>query len=775
MKRIQPAGCGYISGYICRGLSPIDSAFRSGSTAIPMPIVSGGTVYSDKSGIPQQLEGFVMTLSPVIDMDTLELEIPELECRTEFNPFEISEEPVYKNDGGDYTGLASNKYDGFLDFYLNGGTIGTPITTESKTYKESVYIKVDGATTPVYVPGSENPYILGGTWTFTDAQVVGPGILEPMVDTDFSPITIDTIPPSDAYFDTTTYLFDIFDAWRSLVDERLNNIHDYVIPIGEGGINGLLNLENAKNQNGGCYNFEIVVNGPQTQVIGGVSITVPTYNFAGPTDGTGSYAGIVKIDGEVHKVLNPNMGPEGGVPASVGEQGFDAYLDIFNYTDSDTTTPMLGATIAVVPFGDEPSSTSEEISGFTHRKFEYIGSVKKIISDAETPFEGNEAYKLYEIEQGDCIYEINLDGESGGGSLNKYYDGPFKVTCDAAGVHISNSSLSTDGKDIAGRVFVCGSSVATGDETTLANLNVPLGSDMDTASYDVYAIVTKGQTNSRPAWTVEYDTAPGKTGTYSIRLGHVDIIGQTDPALTIPSDPEVRIITTNRETGDTVKGEDIDGNTYSVYINDIKYYPGSDYVVQYINVTIEGETYSVNPEADRSYKYAQYHAGDLYLDDECSGTPIPPGTFSYNGPFALHKSDDGNTGYVECDICPSPISTINYAGYYSINGLGYAPMAKTDVTLTGETTYVFFNLSGSTGASIETTGCTSMDCYSVCLGAIVGATEGVEYIPELDENNEPVLDANDQPVYAATVTTYYGATDVWQYQYGNIHVDGRWS
>ena len=463
MKRIQPTGCGY-NTYICSGLPAITSGFREGSTAIPMPIVSGGTFVYDKSAIPQQLEGFVMTLTPVIDMDTTELEIPELECRTEFNPFEISGDTVYKNAGADYTGLESNNHDGFLDFYLNGGTIGMPITAESKTYKEAVYIRVDGATTPVYVPDSENPYILGGTCTFTDQQVVGPGILEPMVDTDFSPITIDTIPPQDAYFDTTTYLFDIFDAWRELVDNRLNNMHDYVIPYDDSSANGILNLLNESNRDGLCTNFKIQQINPDVPVIGitGATSALPQYEV-GP--------GKITIDGVVYTITESDM----------GEPPFDAYLDI----RASTVTAGRYVPIIVKNLPATPHSQ--------HLKYVYIGSVKEVTGSTAFPYDGS-SYRLYEIHQGDCILDLNLTGGTSTGPCG--YNGPFKVIADGSTVTVvcPDCPREAQNEEVAGYYSVNGSTY-----TTVGKLTKTLPDPVYIWT-DVYLIIS-GPTSGRLSFT----------------------------------------------------------------------------------------------------------------------------------------------------------------------------------------------------------------------------------------------------------------------------------
>lgn len=148
----------------------------------------------------------------------------------------------------------------------------------------------------------------------------------------------------------------------------------------------------------------------------------------------------------------------------------------------------------------------------------------------------------------------------------------------------------------------------------------------------------------------------------------------------------------------------------------------------------------------------QIQHGDIYLGDVSE--PIKLAAVSdYNGPFALHVNGD-----VLCDICPEEVidqSTVSIAGYYSINGTGYTPIASEQVKFTGTTTHVFLNVRPGERTAIETEECDTPDCYSIWIGDITGAT--------------------DTTVQGSTEATYGGATGVRQYQYGNIHVDGRWS
>lgn len=374
MQRINLTGCGYsIQGgtYTCKPIPKLASVVGS-ATFVPSVV--------PLDAIPQHLEGFVMTLAPILDMEPATgLEIPELECRVELDPFKTTADYAIKNLRSEYTKNDATLHDGFLDFYYFGNG-----------YSDSVYIRIDGGD-QIKVKSEISPYIIGGTCSFNSEQVVGPGILEPMLDTEFSPITVDTIPPSDAHFDTTTYLFDIFDAWRELVDMRLNNLHDFVVPFDYSDITGLLDLEVAKNLEGSCANFQIkmletsgIPLAPTAAYTQSASL-VPTYQIT---------AGTVNVNGTQVPVTQH--------VTSVYEPPFHAYLDITSGEDG-----YAGVVSAVAgPYSPSSGHTAIYIGGVTAVNNAFAAGTLK---DRVSEFLGlGKEFTEYEIIQGDCIADVDL-------------------------------------------------------------------------------------------------------------------------------------------------------------------------------------------------------------------------------------------------------------------------------------------------------------------------------------------------------------------------------
>lgn len=736
MRHIVATGCGftlsgkelpvpgtsaYIYGgtYSCTGIPKFNPAYQY------TEIVPGGTNSMDNYyNLPQKIKGFIMTLNPVIKMDQITVPgtgayatpvAPEVSCTKDADPL-------------DPTAVANEDY---TDYYLE--------YTDSR-----LYVEVEGRTYGGYA----------GMWdvNYTDVNRVTfelkPGALEPMIDTMFPPVGVNLPTIPDLRTTGGFVLNKLTNSWHTLIEGTLSDLYNRInsIHTDTSTADGLINLENAKNMEGACENFQIQVIEGSTVI--GTELTYPVYAVSG---------GTVRVEESVFEVEGYTM----------TGQIFDSYLEVYK-EDDEYKGRVMETPPGVIP---------DMISGYPHEghaAYEFIGSVRKVTAAANSPRETSERLSEYVINQADCIYEIILGGTGGGSTVTEIYeyDGPFKVICDSSNTRVLNSTLSTDGTLIAGLVFECGVSVGTGAVTTI---------DLGSADSDVYAVVTKGTTTTvvdgstitGATWSVGYATAPELgDNIYNVRLGHVMITG--GQTITIPTEPKTTTIDlTGHTAGETVTGTIEGGDTIAVYISSIVYYAGTVDTAKIpvqVGVMVNGETYSVVPE--REYKYAQYHAGDIYIDTECQEIPEPPKPSNYNGPFMLTSE-----GLVTCGVCPTEgtgTSAKHVAGYYSVNGTGFATVYDTAVELTGDTTSVFFNISGS-GASIETTGCTTADCYSVWLGDITGATVATTtYTQRLDEDENPVLDENDEPIIDVT-NTYDGATGVRQYQYGNIHVDGRWT
>ena len=339
--------------------------------------------------------------------------------------------------------------------------------------------------------------------------------------------------------------------------------------------------------------------------------------------------------------------------------------------------------------------------------------------------------------QEECVTDIVVDTDEGGGSTvtEEYeYEGPFKVTFD------NDHGFWIDGPDISGSTYFAGQIYRCGvfDEEYGAKKG-GIGAGF------IYAHVTDDDIVYDNSASLEEEVAGGTTeiiDCYTVRLGSGAIIPATTvemPVLVDGATVYKTVEIAGLTTGSVISGTEV---------LDYDVIPGNTNTIRYFDVAINGATVEV-PVANGA-TINQYHMGDIYVDCP-EDIPIPPGTASYNGPFMLTAG-----GMVTCGVCPTEgtgTSAKHVAGYYSINGTGYAPVYDKVVELTGDTTSIFFNISGTTGATIETTGCTAPDCYSVWIGDITGATESV----------------------VEGTTTYGNATGVRQYQYGNIHVDGRWS
>jgi len=419
MRRIKSTGCGYIlvpgQTYTCRGVDPLSSMFKTTPTNIfgtkEIRTEASGSTYSNKAWIgdpdnllkgsidnyaqlPQAFEGFVMTLTPILDMEgTAESpEVPELECRINFDPFARVNGSVLNTEPG-YTANMATKNDGFLNLYNSVPDYTAQVYVEAKPKEqlqtsstadnELIYYDM-----PVYIEGTTTyesgiGYVINRTGkTF----IAGPGILEPMLDTSFPPIGVDTITGPDIVGDFTMWEFNTIAQWQKTVDTRLNNIR--IPPQDYTGLDGLINLENAKNQKGTCENFQIKVSGESVAVIGGTTLPPPSYIIEG---------GSLKVDDNaafdvMPYAYDPDKAGTSTAEGSWDSNGngvvtgaFDAYLDVYEvplsyvYDVEDPDGTMIpGATITVVGPGEFPHSVPPEdldYDEFRHLQFAYIGSV----------------------------------------------------------------------------------------------------------------------------------------------------------------------------------------------------------------------------------------------------------------------------------------------------------------------------------------------------------------------------------------------------------------
>jgi len=633
MRRIKTAGCGWsISDgtYTCHGLPKLDIVF--GTTSLVGSTVDG-IVYDQFNRLPQHIEGFRMTLSPILDMGgtAISPEVPELACRVNFDPFDDSTDSVL-NTGSDLTVNDLLKNTGFIDMYNNG-----------PGYKDKFYVSVSGTT---YHMRDDSDYPI-----YTDSAVMEPGALEPMLDTQFGPVQIDMPPTPDLTTDAIIYSLAGLQSWRHTIDTRVSNTY---VNVSE---TGMVNLENAKNQAGPCSQFNIVAVPSATAsfatVIGAPDFSdYPSYMITG---------GTLTVDG----VLLPKEVEPFSPPGAI----FDAYLDVFRYNN------ILGATITTTDpsLPNLPISLPPSTGVFEHLKFEYIGSVRSVTT-ANGPISGSTAWKLYEIDQGDCIYEITIGGGTGGGGPYEY-DGPFKVTVSGSesGVTVEVTGIDhiMDGdhwKTMAGHITFAGlwdsgiiantwtsafptSQLLEGGEadvflrvaalttttttTTESEVTTPvIVTDEEQNQEVVYNTTTDTSystgyayyVNTFPGWSQPEPKDPGQTVTvtesapYIVRLAKITgvsmVIDHTTNTGTPQQDPDVEGIVPETAEDLAGVGADVSYNTTSAEGPAATITGGTIHLVEGGTCTgfsVIGETVSVWYKASGG-NVKQVQHGDVYVD-----------------------------------------------------------------------------------------------------------------------------------------------------------------
>lgn len=538
MQRINPRGCGYeiketAAGkvYICtptESLKPLFAHTYVDTYATPTVGEGSGDDYHVKqeawvsgslqgtldnySQIPQVFEGFVMTLTPIIDMngDALSPEVPELECRVSFDPFVTASTLLVGNTATAYTADPDTVNTGFLDMYNNVTSARQPPddTIRDHIYRERVYMLArtndELSDTVIDITGESaykistqiRPFIKGSThyvdgigFQFVGDSLqtltAGPGILEPMLDTAFPHINLDTITGPDALGDFTMWEFDVINQWKKLVDIRLNDIN--VPRYNYNKINGALNLEGAKNIKSPCDNFQIyrynasispiqTVNASESPVFPGYCIS----------------DGIVYIDGErvevsgVHPytVTDSATGKEQRIdgndddPPSKMLVPFIAYLDVYGGSASVYTEALnAGAS------SDPVNYPSVRQSGHT---YVYIGAVREVVSNDIKAYHPADKFVLYQIDQGDCITDVITSDKDN-------YVGPFVVKYDdnPETTGSSDKTLFVTGFDVeisggvthsrAGKIFLDGEFVAYGEVK-----DVPLSPETGSTEENMY-------------------------------------------------------------------------------------------------------------------------------------------------------------------------------------------------------------------------------------------------------------------------------------------------
>lgn len=268
MIRIKPRRCGYggEKGYTCQRLPQLqDWMFNE-----EIPFIA--QMQAEFNKLPLRVKGMVYT-EETIDMGWSEFgphpEVPELTCRSNTDPASDTTDvsvwgstgiPVEVGNATAYPVYGGSS--GWLDLFNSGYEItgGTQYfyhnVSGTAAATSDVYIKVTGVDHEYH-----DIYLVGNIPTFKNGEQemeMGPGLLEPMLDTDFAPVGIDTIPAWEAGLDADIFTNIVLNAWKGVIDDRIQNIYARLnnIPTGTTDYN-LRDLKREEYENTDCQNFRI--------------------------------------------------------------------------------------------------------------------------------------------------------------------------------------------------------------------------------------------------------------------------------------------------------------------------------------------------------------------------------------------------------------------------------------------------------------------------------------------------------------------------------------
>jgi hypothetical protein len=386
MIRIKENRCGY-AGYKCVGIEELKEPFRYkklvcdteiNRTEFPVQDWSEDTpdeakyhLIDNYKNIPTLLKGFMMTSSTLIDMDVA-VSYPEKECRTNVNPF-----------------LTVNGEVGFLDMF-NEYSDRVKGRTEGSEY-------VDLKTNMLCF--NTNPGTAETEGTDGDELMFEPGIIEPMLDTEFSPVGIELSTGVDASLDGIMLAIAMLTKWRTVIEGKINDIYTRL-----GHITGIRNMLISMQMESICDDFRIeLVSGDPIQWTG--SKREPRYRVG---------------DGYVYVNGNPIY-----VSGRSAEGEFYMYINLYKEgTDPEAT---ITAEMETEPKGDFSLG---------------IGGVKMTYKTQR----GVPTYRVYQIWQEGCMFEIDMVRTNDEGFLFRTLSGdsPYKAypygTCPKEGDEDNPSS-----------------------------------------------------------------------------------------------------------------------------------------------------------------------------------------------------------------------------------------------------------------------------------------------------------------------------------------------
>lgn len=366
MIRIAMDRCGY-SGFECRGVPSLHDVFISLTQVYDDTIYSNGTstggtaedIYSKLNNylnIPVAYMGMVTTTTPVFDMSGV-MSPPEVTCNNNLDPFTD---------------------DGFLSAYANYGDAVQYKSSEGDGYVPLNSIMPDFTGTIT---------ITGGTSTTVEEAPVEPGIIEPIMDSNMSPVGIDVLTGTDVVIDGLVTVLHYMTEWRKTIDDLLMKMAARL-----GDMEGIRKLMAAENETDDCANFKITKSSGNMIWKGTGFSDIPTFSVS---------TGSVYVNGEL-------------IPVSDGLT-FSGYGKVYvNIALPNTTPGTPTASLGTAKTG----SISIHIGGVA-----YTNSTN---GDTGAPFNGDQlsSYKVYRLVCNPAV-GVGITSEQSG---FVYYDGESTET-----------------------------------------------------------------------------------------------------------------------------------------------------------------------------------------------------------------------------------------------------------------------------------------------------------------------------------------------------------
>lgn len=345
MIEVAKNRCGY-SGYTCVGIPPLDDVFVLNGVVADTTYRSTGGVFKTITqegeeqpttldyidnylNLPVQVRGLVMSVDHILDMSKTPPTAPEVTCKS-------SDEELY----GLFTTLYSSIVDGkaFPKDAVYRVLLEAPLSFTTKNY----YYR-------------ENP-------PEDEENRLEPGILEPMLDTGFSPVDIDVDPWN---WNGLTFVLVQLTKWRMLVDQRLNELSSAVAHI-----YGIRNMLMAMQRESICDEFKISKTGGGNPIQwSGTIQSIPKYSVAG---------GQVKLNGKSKAVSGKsNLTPP-----------FYVYLNVYANGDNGKGVSEFSVKMETKPSGVYSLG---------------IGGVRVVTGKGAKP-----KYTVYEIAQERCKASLTV-------------------------------------------------------------------------------------------------------------------------------------------------------------------------------------------------------------------------------------------------------------------------------------------------------------------------------------------------------------------------------